>query len=104
MEQTVGVSGAQNRAVVSIADRELVGQVVEERDVGLFVIAHGERPVGTLDGGVGRDEAVHGTAVPALMLWQPVVREIEGALRLGVLGVQMEGQQCGGRSAWPRLR
>ena len=96
LHQAIRMRRTHDRAVISVAQRECVGNCVVEGQVGSRVVAHRERSLGrplVIRLGVDSHERVHSPAVSALVLWEPVVRQIEGAVgQIGVHGVEVERQ------------
>ena len=83
--QTVRVGRADHRAVISVADRERIGERVVKRDVCPVVVAHRLRgALRTVDsrGIPGAHPAVHLAAVPGAVLWPPLVADIRQAYLL----------------------
>ena len=83
--------GPRHRREVAVTDRELVGEPVVERDVGLVVVAEGATPREHLEVAIGghlaealvrHDEAVHGTAAHLLNGAAEVVVGVDEAVGL----------------------
>lgn len=95
--EPVGVGGAENGAVVGVADRECLGEGAVDRDVVALVVAHECRCVGGADRlDRHREPAVVAPAVPRLVQSRPrVVGVVDAfAVKVGVvLGVEAEGHR-----------
>jgi len=74
--ETIGVSRAEDGTKIVITDGEGICEGVVERKIGASVIAHREHGIVGIDGNARSDETVHGTIVPALMLRNPIVRNV----------------------------
>src|SRR6266436_4543158 len=98
--ETVRIRGADHRAEIVVAYREGVSHGVVKRKVGAGVITHGEDGIVGIDREARGHKAIHCAAVPALVLWHPVVRDVVGACCVRLGGVEMEWQQYAGR--WVR--
>ena len=97
--EAIGIGGADDGAAVVVAEGEGIGDGVVVRQVGARVVAHGEHGVVGVDGKARSDEAIHRAVVPALVLRNPVVRDVVGAGGVGLRGVEVEGQKhAGGRT------
>jgi hypothetical protein len=81
----VRVGGADEGAVVGVADGEGVGEGVVERDVLAHQIRHGR-------GALGGDPLVVPAAVVGLLAVGPAVRQAFQELHAEVVGVRVEGQ------------
>src|SRR5260370_39741849 len=88
------VGRAHHRAKKVVANRETIGQGVIVGNVCARVVAHAQYGVVGINRKTRTDKTVHCTAVPALMLRHPVVRDVmrAGCIRCG--GVQVEWQEC----------
>jgi len=91
--EAIGIGRAEDGTEIVVTDGEGVGEGVVEGKIGASVIAHGEHSVVRVDGNVRSDETVHGAVVPALVLGNPIVRNVVSAGGVGCGGVEMKGEK-----------
>ena len=91
--EAIGIGRAEDGTEIAVADGEGVGEGVVKGKIGTSVIAHREHGVIRVDGNVGSDETVHGAVVPALVLWNPIVRNVVSTGGVGCGSVEMKRKQ-----------
>ena len=91
--KAIGIGGPDDRAAVVVAESECIGDGIVIGKIAAVVVAHRQHRVVSVDWQARGDKAVHGAAVPALVLGNPVVGNVVGAGGVGLGGIEMEGKE-----------
>ncbi len=91
--QSVRPSGAEDGAVIGVADGEGFGEGELERDVVAFVVAHAEGAFFAVGVAVGFEPVIHSAVVPRGVLRTPRVAGAGDLLGVGFFRVEVEGKE-----------